>query len=761
MMTPDLGTENRQDPAAAGLAATQERSVLLALRQRGERYRFLDRGYRYLSVVDMDPPVTLEVLKALVEIGLGQPARELLDHRRDLATAGLDLAGLRKAVALIPTGLVDWRDLAGTFKNNLAALLEAKPVLAPYEQELRTAPRKTQLFRDRYGRLHLSQRPAGGHRQWIPAITDHAELGQLEFRRADLAHAVAILGFPTSDLIEQISIATAEGKQAGTAPMYLLDPSSARFSTWLHTNDRRSILRDERVYVFVGHNALKKFEQFLDTNDDLDCPRLQFTCHVTAAFKREFEEATVRVTHKRSEAYQRAVARLQQRASARSSSDWADLLRPGAKVLGITSRHTTMLQYSMRDIGDALSEAGFDFHRLIEAADHRQLSGMLLAKTIERIDPALVVLINHLRQEQLGPLHATPILTWVQDPIETILSAEAGASIRAHDFLCGYYRDRCLSEFGYPAEQFLQTLFFPVSKHLFHDGPVPEPNRTELACDLMYAGHFTGTTSSLLEEYKSKNPPHTHSLLDGVYEQMMDIHRSGRHPEFDEPEEIVGRHAQELGVDLADVQKRSLAHFFAFRLFDIAFRHETLEWVGRWADRRGKRFRLYGKGWDADPTLSRWAVGPVEHGEPLRRAYRSATFSLQCNPHGFPHQRSFEALMSGSLVLSRFSPRDYFGLSIAEFERRRAAGEELGGVSLLFPDLKRIVFHDAEELDARAEQYLSDAQARHEVQQEMARIVRRSHTYSAIVPGLVEQIRQRLGSGVDSGRPRPAALPDA
>ena len=79
-----------------------------------------------------------------------------------------------------------------------------------------------------------------------------------------------------------------------------------------------------------------------------------------------------------------------------------------------------------------------------------------------------------------------------------------------------------------------------------------------------------------------------------------------------------------MGYTLCDDDLEQIANFFTYRLYDILFRRQTLLWAAQWAQRTGRTFKLYGKGWARDPDLGQYAVGPLEHGEDLRCAYRYA-----------------------------------------------------------------------------------------------------------------------------------------
>ncbi|MHC4319876.1 MAG: hypothetical protein ACYS1B_15225 [Planctomycetota bacterium] len=111
-MMPTLPVQDRPRPAP--VPAAEVRRQLLDHRQAGRREAFIDLAYRYLEAVPRDPPIALELLRALVELGLGEPARELLATRPDLTEAG-DTASLRQALDGLPAAAVPWARLRPRF----------------------------------------------------------------------------------------------------------------------------------------------------------------------------------------------------------------------------------------------------------------------------------------------------------------------------------------------------------------------------------------------------------------------------------------------------------------------------------------------------------------------------------------------------------------------------------------------------------------------------------------------------------------------
>ena len=700
------------------------RAALLALRQSRQRYRFLNLAYRYLAQDD-DPLILLEVVKTLVEIGLGGPARELLQNDRRLADAGIDTAGIRRSIASVPTGRVPWQDLEGLFAANLEALKRCRPYLRAGESELRGSLRGLQLFGSLDGLLHLSRREPGRLRQWLPALIDASGVATMEIPIQETGPVPVVTAIGLDALIERVYEVTRAEPGAAHLPIYIVDDELYRVAAWLHAADRTSVLDDPRVHFFVGPDALEQFEKFLADNEDMAIPGANLWTFPADELCRKVGEIDKRIVALRNKASRELEAAHRARATRRSTAVWARRLEPGATVIGITSRFTTMLQYSMRDIGHAFEALGYRFKLLIERADHCVHSTLTTGRVVYETDPALIVLINHFRYERPDTLGAGPLLTWIQDPTELVLSQRTGASIGPLDFVCGYYIHRCTQEFGYPESRFFLAPL-PVSTQTFHDGPVEPGDAARYDCDLIYVGHLHDDADAHLARWRSMTPGHLHPLLDAIRDEIYAAHRQDTHIEVPRP--MVQRVAGDLGLNLDQDTIENISNYFSYRLYDILYRRQTLMWAAEWAQRTGRVFRLHGRGWSQIAQLAPYAAGPIEHGEPLRRAYRCARLALSTMPGGFRHQRAYEALMSGSLVIARHVPPD-FG--------------EFGGASV-FPRLGEVVFRNADELTRLADSLLDDRHGATELRDQFADIVRNEFSYTAVVPDLLEKIRSSL-----------------
>lgn len=727
---------------------SDERLRLAALSKSGLDFQFLDAAYRYLHETPSDPQIVLLTLQALVKVGLGVPARELLQTRKDLE-GHVDVVELRKSLVPVPTGRVGMQELEETFKKNLKALISNRPEAAKLADSISDSLHGLDFFRSSNGQLHLSQRKTGELRQWLPGLFDHKLVETLELPIADTGPAPIVIGLAMNCLVDRAYQETSPQTPGGqTKPVFIIDLELRNLAAWLCEADHTSVLGNDRVYFFVGEDALKQYELFLTNNEDISIATAHLCASWAGDLANKVQEVGELVTSRRSGSFAELTAKHKARASKRTPTSLAKRLEPGsgARILGFTSRFTTMLQYSMRDIGHALEELGYEFELMIEKDAHRDHTTLTTSRSVYESDAALVIMINHFRSERPNCLGGVPVLSWIQDPTELVLSEDTGKEIGPLDFVCGYCSKRCLGEFKYPAERFFPATV-PVSTRIFHDGPVDAEKQARYQCDVMYVGHLHDTVQEHLDKWLSQPPPRVHPLLNQIYEQVSQLHERGDFLELKHCLPYVKILLQESGATLPDNETEKIATFYMYRLFDILFRTQTLHWTAQWAEKYDRSFRLYGNGWSKDPVLSKYAVGTIDHGEDLRCAYQCAKFCIQTIPGGFRHQRAFEALASGSLVLGRYIPPDFGNLSLGQYlNHKRDDDHVLYGSIITFGALDRVVFDSAEGFASLAEKYIANANLCKDIQQEFASILHKKLTYTRTMRDLMNEIRANLAA---------------
>jgi len=732
---------------AETLTVPEATAQLRRLYESQRRYRFIEQAHRVLSVTQTASELSRLTFRALAELGLGGPARELLQLRHDLSTNEQERAELQSSVAGWPNGRIGWAQCEDTFGRNVTALIGHRPGLGEWADSARDLLSRIHLYRSLQGQYFISRRQPGKLREWLADLTTLEEEADIRLApRGQLGPAV-IVGARFGAVMERVYEDTHRLFLSYSHPLYLIEPDPVRFAAWLHCADHTRLLGDERVYVFVGDGAADQLGRLLTENHRLGLPAVLVNlCPETTTVARVGQTVESAAARRTVESEQILKA-LEERYRDRDAAYWAERFKPPGPILGLTSRFTTMLQYSIRDTMSALEAQGYETEILLESADHEVVPPMETCRRILELDPLMVLCLDHLRYEYPHIPRNLPFLCWIQDPMPKLLCHQAGASIGPFDFVCGYFHRRCVREFGYPAERFEFTNV-PVSARIFHDGELDEESRLRYAADICFVSNASTPIEQFYQSAAEGYPRQLRPLLAAIYERTLRVLEENRYLDFQmTASDFVRSIAEEVGIHLDASQFEQIDTHFAYRLFDWGRRQQTLEWVAAWARRTGRVLKLYGQGWENHPTLGEFAAGVIEHGEPLRRACRASKLALQLIPSGFRHQRALETLACGALPLTRYCPVDFDNLPIETYVTQREAGLRPDGIATIFPGLERVVFRTPEEFEELAERYLTDEARRLQVLNDLRQVVLRDYTYDAVVRRVLKpfgaQIMQR------------------
>jgi hypothetical protein len=711
---------------------------------RGRTHELIYHTHQILSQHQAAPQIVKLTLQALVDAGLGGPARELIQLRGDLPLHEQDVAKLVEQVDSLPHGRCRWQDRAEVFAGNLAVLRERDSLSSMLLESVEASLSGMHLFVTQKGEHLLSSRQAGAMRQWTPPLSSRQTERDVQLPAHGELGPLGIVGVADGELLVDIARLTRDVFLTHSHPIYIVEPDVARFAAWLHCADQRELLGQARILFFVGADAISQVQTLLESDPNLPLPQQFITLSGDGETMQQLQEQFDALAQARLAELESITAELREREQDRDSAYWSDRWQKQGLVLGITSRFTTVLQYSTRATLQAFEQLGHATDLVIEPSDYHTLSPLSIARRLRELDPDLIVLLDHLRYEHPYMPQRTPMLSWIQDPLPNLMKPEAGTSVGEFDFVSGYHQRRCIEEFGYSAERFFGHLI-PVSESVFHPGPVHEAVAEQLAGDLCFVGHLTQPASAFHQKLREDVPEVLVKLIDSCWEDVQRRLAQGDYLMQSQMESAVHALAEQQGIKLSTQDAAHLADFGLFRMYDLAFREQTLEWAARWARSHNRRLRVFGNGWEQLPRIAPFAVGPVEHGEALRSVYRTIPLVLQINPSGFLNQRSYEALLSGALVLVRYTPNNFAGLSVRDFEAKTAAGESLVNSAVhVYPQLARVVFHDADELAVLTEQYLGDAKQRAALHEEFARITRQQYTYTNLMRWLRDEIGNQL-----------------
>ncbi len=781
-----------------------------ALHARGDHYAFLNASLGHLQGGAGDWTVAWQACHSYLALGLIGPARDLLtglpsEHRRKP-----EVRQLYERISQTPSGRVAFGSLQARFDANATRLYERYPDMRRHDAALRSIPRKYELYQTCDGNMQVARRVTDGHRRWIPDLCDLTRI----VVNAKLPHdskalfcgPYLVAGDRLGTLFERVFDDTRKMFLTFTPRIYVVETDVDALGITLFVSEAIEKLCAERVTLFVGLECVEQLASFFEKRPLLTAPEyaVRLTIEGEKLCKRVHAALLPRAIALEQQA--RGLQQVVQRHyDSLPSGYWADRFRPDRRhrlrVLGITSRFTTYLQYSMRDWAAAFESRGHEFRILIEDNDHDLLPRARTLQVIDELKPDLIVIIDHLRKEYEPVIPANvPFVCWIQDLLPNLANVDAGRSIGPLDFYISTDLTVFAHEYGYPPAQGLGWTM-ATDARTYSDQPMPDEDLAPYSCDMSYVSSHSTPPKSFHDQRRqwfSKDPAGLR-LVDHLFEALSAEFADKPKTAFGAVYHIFTNMKEQTGLAPVSTEVDSaLMNSYLYPIAELMFRQSTLEWVADYCERTGRRLCVYGNGWDAHPRFRQYARGFAHNGPELRAIYQASTINLQIIGTGAVHQRMLDGLSAGGFFLIRYAPADVMHQAIRRylaayrkyepvagveyardqipdlieameelsrlrglnqsFDRAAVASEEavryeqmeamgfrrLAGA--VFPEYGRISFASADEFAGLADRYLSDPGQRRRIAQSMRAAVCERYSYGALVDDLLDFIHTRLAA---------------
>lgn len=654
------------------------RQPLLRHDARTQPYHFLQRALPYLECKPSDDAVRLKAVAAYATLGLCGPAVALVEGRTEMLALSPELPQALAALRGQPSGRVAWDALRGRFERNLSLAARRFETVREHEPAIRTALRGLELYRTRDGNWQLAQPCHGGMYRWLPTLSDwKTELCKIDVvngQKGRLCFPIQLEGVGFGDLLRSAFDSTGRMFLTYTPCLFVLEPNLAQLAAWLHVEEHEALLASGRFRLFVGPRAADAFLAAQNREDWRALPNANIRIAGWGEGERPIGAAAVdKLAEDEFETRSRLADEVRRGLQGRSSFGWyADRFRNRharpLRVLGVTSRFTTVLQYAMRDVRQTLEARGHTFRLLIEPDDQTpMLRHSYYVRAVSEFMPDLILMIDHNRSE-FGALFDFPIpfCNWIQDELPHLFEP-APDRLDAYDLVMGYITPRSARAAGYAWRQCLYASV-PVNPRLYGaPADADEDARLAPACDASYVSNLSQPPEAFLDDTLSQlTQPETRRLLGALFEELRPRIARGQAPcTRQQTDGLIQQIAARLGRPIAVASAEALRRRFVDRMINLFFRQQPLEWAAE----LGLDLHLYGRGWETHPRLSRFARGVAEPGAHSRAVFRRSRINLQLYPDSGIHQRLLEGLVSGGFFLIRGTPADAVSplyMSIAE-----------------------------------------------------------------------------------------------
>ena len=613
------------------------------------------------------------------------------------------------------------------------------------------------------------------------------------YKQTPTGEAVAVCGFGDGYVAQVLAHNPPRLFMDRQQPIFLIEPRPQVLLHCLMIHDYSGPagpIEQPRFEWLVGDGWDDRLEQMLRDDVYLPCPMLTLGLGLDAPRIQAGLREILRDLAHRSEILTTAVER---HYASVNPSNLATLFtgagprRP--RVLLVTTRFSTVLQYSTRDTAAAFARLGWDAHVVIEPTPHHRVLRTALAQALRDFRPDLVFQIDHLRHEHQGLFPPNlPFACWIQDHLPHLASRDVGAQVGPLDFVLTDTIDTYVEKFAYPRRQ---CVALPKLVVRAEPAAVDESDAAPTD-DIVFVSNASHAPETMIADAVARfaRNAETRALIEHSCQQLIETYAAGQSvPTYFEVCALLRHTLDELGLSLPvegfDVLARWLTHPFN----DALYRQQALGWAQQVAREQGLTLGLYGKGWESHPQFASHARGPVAYGEPLRQLTRRSRINLQIVPYLCLHQRLLDGLLAGGFFLIRTHPADLAPAALLDFldahggvaarttadafaivppaqrdvlaalvEQCRPpmcttgaedvvamarswqeSGQLISAVGPL-PMLESVAFHDAQTLGDKVRRFVADAPARTAVTTPQRRSVAARLSYDAGVRRVIERI---------------------
>ncbi|RNC82641.1 MAG: hypothetical protein ED559_12950 [Phycisphaera sp.] len=661
-------------PATAPTTTMTLRRII-AMGSEGTPWAFVPIARQALGQAGFDPELWFLLAANLADLGLGTLASEelgaLCDRRPSVGQmpAARDL---RAKIESMPHDRIEPGELVANAERAVDALKVRGIDLTDEFSAWKAGLGKFSWFRSSDGNI---VRKSGDE---LSHLYDHLgeakQLGETHIAQASSSDApLTIEGIDPPWMLIEVCEKTphlATGYQPG---IRLIQTDVSEFLDGCALADISALLLDERVDLFLGEESALKLKETLarDAGTPIAGPYMPLRTlrkPMTPSAADVFRAALTEQDHE----HQRLLKSNHLRDTARDEGWWrsriSDAIEGKAdplRVLIPVSRFTTVLGSMCQDLAESLRAKGCEVCVLTEPGPNRKLSVLAYSRAIDGFDPDIILAPNHTRRdlERVITGHGAPLpeqrvlpagvpfVVWIQDAMPHLLTFEAGASIAPLDVVIGHVSSEMINDLGYPKEA-LESVQLVASERRFSIKNVDQNERDKLACDAAMMTHHSETPEAMRDRLLSEigSSPAARRAVEAMLPEIEEIVAK-----VDEPPGTYFRARTLLDQHQAfDIStKELLLQNFVLRIVDQSLRHQAAMWAGEICEARGWSFRIFGKGWEDHPTLSRFAGGDLPHDSSLAAAYAGAGVTMHVSEFNAIHQRIFECALSGGCPIIR------------------------------------------------------------------------------------------------------------
>ncbi|MEA1961527.1 MAG: glycosyltransferase [Bacillota bacterium] len=509
-------------------------------------------------------------------------------------------------------------------------------------------------------------------------------------------------------------------------PQYLFYSDFNEFVQYLQIFDFSTALESERLVFLFGREELKQY--FSDSQALLpewilniwDEKKDYIVDYINNHYP--WTEKCMNSLRETTYSYYASVSRHDLRESIQSGKP---------RILFVTSRFTTALQYFIRDCACACDRLCIPNQVLIETSNLHRISLCTWFKTLNDFKPDIIFAIDHFRWESAFLPANIVFISWVQDVLPHIASHESGARIGSLDFVLNAFVTNIdfLLDYSYPREAIIEA---PVvaNQHIYKSYSLNQEEKDLYSVDIC-AFSNAGNPQKGLHNFLnliSFSPRYDELKLvfKIAYREMYkSFYQEKIFYSLEDYRRFLFEHLKAYGLSIPEENLSTLAREWRQQVGYRILRSVPLEWLHE----KGYDMKIWGSEWTDHALLADYAQGVAENGETLSRIINACKIVIGTNPGMTTHPRVCESILSNTFYLAYRIPEENDWANIRRY---------------LMEDKEIVFAYSREDLYNKVDYYLENEEERRRIISSARKKITENLTYEVLISRVIKEIALKL-----------------
>jgi len=339
------------------------------------------------------------------------------------------------------------------------------------------------------------------------------------------------------------------------------------------------------------------------------------------------------------------------------------------RILLLTSKFTTYLQYSTRDMAKGFRQLGHETFIEIEDED----SGLGIRKDVNmenliNFRPDIIFSIDHLRHSNPWIPKSIPFVSWIQDLMPHLIGLTDPELVSRYDHIFSFSQhwiDHFFKKHPVFKNKKIHLLPITSDHKIYHPLPLSKKRY-----DVSYVAHLPDPDHTLLPFLGGNTPPDinpekgpaflTQLALD--LDEISMEHLFSIQNDRGTKEKLATQICEKLNIpfDQAYLQlmenhdQNNAKSRFLFHIFYLLKTKPIKTLI-----ENNIQVRVFGNHWEKIPLFENIAMGKVENGTELNKVFNESRINLNISPETTYHMKAPEVMAGNNFMLTRLIPKAY------------------------------------------------------------------------------------------------------